>query len=241
MTLYPGHKVLGMFPFYNEGDKIAALASRVGNGYVDEFIAVNDGSTDHGPDVVRSHGIQVFDQERAGIGRCIKRCLEYAQANDFTILVVMAGNSKDIPEEIPRLLNPIVEDGYDYVQGSRFLPGGSSPNLPRFRLVSIKLLSALFSLYMGKSCTDLTNGFRAYRISLFDDERINVWQDWLDEYEYEYYVHFKAYKLGYRVTEVPVTKAYPADPKVSYTKIKPFSGWWKMLRPLVFLATGIKK
>jgi dolichol-phosphate mannosyltransferase len=70
---------------------------------------------------------------------------------------------------------------------------------------------------------------------------MNIWQDWLKTYEYEYYVHFYAYRLGYRVTEVPVTKRYPSDPRQAYTKIKPFSGWWKMLRPLVFLALGLKK
>jgi len=52
-------------------------------------------------------------------------------------------------------------------------------------------------------------GFRVYRVSLFEDPRINIWQDWLDKYEYEYYVHWKVYTLGYKVKEVPVTKAYP--------------------------------
>ncbi|MBN2294120.1 MAG: hypothetical protein JXM70_16960, partial [Pirellulales bacterium] len=60
-------------------------------------------------------------------------------------------------------------------------------------------------------------------------------------YEYEYYVHWKAYMLGYKVTEVPVRKAYPHQKGVSYTKIKAFSGWWHMLRPFLFLALRIKK
>jgi len=119
--------------------------------------------------------------------------------------------------------------------------GTASPNLPLFRHWAIRLLSLLFRLYTRRSCTDLTNGFRAYRLSLFDDPRINIWQDWLDTYEYEYYVHWKAYTLGYRVIEVPVTKAYPAEKGVSYTKIRPVTDWWKMLRPFVLLATGIKR
>ena len=153
----------------------------------------------------------------------------------------MAGNNKDDPAEIPRLLKPIVEAGCDYVQGSRFLPGGSSPHLPPARWFFIKLSSFLFRLYTWKRCTDLTNGFRAYRLSLFGDPRIDIWQDWLDTYEYEYYVHWKAYTLGYKVTEVPVTKAYPAEKGVSYSKIRPFTGWWKMMRPFVLLALRIKK
>jgi dolichol-phosphate mannosyltransferase len=240
-TVYPGHRVLAMFPFYNEGKKISRLAVKLREGLVDKFVAVNDGSTDDGPDVLRSYGITVLDQSRTGIGACIKRCVTYARENGYDVLVVFAGNNKDDPAEIPRLLEPILEEGADYVQGSRFLPGGSSPNLPLFRLVSIKLLSLLFRVYTGKPCTDLTNGFRAYRLSLLDDPQINIWQDWLDTYEYEYYVHWKAYTLGYKVKEVPVTKAYPEEKGEEYTKIRPFSGWWRMLRPFVFLALRIKK
>ena len=240
-TVYPGHRVLAMFPFYNEGQKISRLAVKLREGLVDKFVAVNDGSTDDGPDILRSYGVTVLDQPRTGIGACVKRCVTYARENGYDVLVVFAGNNKDDPAEIPRLLEPILEEGVDYVQGSRFLPGGSSPNLPLFRLVSIKLLSLIFRIYTGKPCTDLTNGFRAYRLSLLDDPRIDIWQDWLDTYEYEYYVHFKAYTLGYKVTEVAVTKAYPDQRGESYTKIKPFTGWWRMLRPFVFLALRIKK
>jgi len=241
VAVYPGHKVLAMFPFYNEGEKLEVLVSKIVPGLVDEFVAVNDGSTDDGPARLRRHGLTVLDQERSGIGACILRCVRYARERGFDTLVVMAGNGKDDPGEIPRLLAPIIVGRADYVQGSRFLPGGASPNLPRFRFIAIQLLSFLFSLYMGKRCTDLTNGFRAYRLALLADPRLDISQDWLPTYELEYYVHFYAYRLGYKVTEVPVTKTYPSDPRQSYTKIQPFSGWWRMLRPLVFLALHIKK
>lgn len=241
-SVYPGHRVLAMFPFHNEQDKLSRLVEKIRPGLVDKWLPVDDGSTDGGPDVLRRHGIEPLRMpSRSGIGACIKQCVRHAQENGYDILVVMAGNNKDDPGEVPRLLEPIVSGRADYVQGSRFLPGGSSPNLPLFRHLAIKLLSVLFQAYSWRRCTDLTNGFRAYRISLFSDARINIWQDWLDDYEYEYYVHFKAYTLGYKVTEVPVTKAYPGVKGVAYTKIKPFSGWWRMLRPFVFLALRIKK
>ena len=240
-TLYPGHRVLAMFPFFNEGEKIRILGQRITPGLVDKFIAVNDGSTDEGPAILRELGIEVVDQPRSGIGKSIKHCIEYARENGYDILVVMAGNGKDNPAEIPRLLEPIIKRDVDYVQGSRFIPGGSSPNLPRFRRFSIRLLSFLFQTYSRGQCTDLTNGFRAYRLAVLDDPQINIWQDWLDTYEYEYYLHFKMYTLGYKVEEVPVTKAYPEDPNISYSKIRPFSDWWRMLRPLIFLALRIKR
>lgn len=129
----------------------------------------------------------------------------------------------------------------NHVQGSRFLAGRKHPNLPIGRRIAIRILSVLFTFYSRRGCTDLTNGFRAYGISIFEDPRINIWQDWLNTYEYEYYVHWKVYTLGYQVKEVPVTKAYPENKDEKYTKIKPFSGWWRMLRPFVFLGLRIKK
>lgn len=241
VTCYPGHRILAMFPFFNEEQKIAQMAPRLAPELADCFLGINDGSTDRGPEILRGRGVKILDQNRSGVGACIKRAIRYGRAQGYDILVVMAGNNKDNPAEIPRLLQPILDGGADYVQGSRFLPGGSSPHLPLFRLVSIKLLSVFFRFYTSRKCTDLTNGFRAYRLSLFDDPRINIEQEWLDGYELEYYIHWNVYKLGYRAREVAVTKTYPADKKVSYTKISPITGWWQMLRPFFLLALGIKK
>ena len=235
-------RVLAMMPLFNEAHLLPNLISKLEDGLVDEFLAVNDGSTDGGPAMLREAGVTVIDQAgRAGVGAALKRGVEYAREHAYDVIVVMAGNGKDDPREIPRLLAPILEDGADYVQGSRFLPGGESANLPTFRRHAIQLLSAGFQSYSARECTDLTNGFRAYRISLLDDPEIDIAQPWLDTYEYEYYVHFKAYTLGYRVAEVAVSKTYPASKRVSYSKIRPVVDWWKMLRPFVLLGLGIKK
>src|ERR1041384_5461238 len=234
-------RVLAMFPFYNEAHYLRKMVRKLRNDLVDEFLGVDNGSTDGGASILRERGLRVLDQPRRGVGDCIRTAIEYGKKSGFDVLIVMAGNDKDDPEEIPLLLDPILADRADYVQGSRFLQGGSSPNLPLFRFIAIKILSILFKLYSGAACTDLTNGFRAYRLSLFDDTKFRIYQSWLDTYEFEYYVHWKVYQGGYRVVEVPVTKTYPAVSGVAYTKIRPIVGWWKMLRPFFLLALGIKK
>lgn len=239
--VHPGEKILAATAVYNEEDRVGSLAARLVPGLADEVVVVNDGSTDRSAEILRAHGIKVLDQPHLGLGASIKRVVRYARENGFTILVLLAGNGKDDPNEIPRVLAPILEGRADYVQGSRFLRGGSRANTPLFRLAAIRLLSALFSLYMRKRCTDLTNGFRAYRLSVFDDARIDIEQEWLDNYEYEYYVHWYVHKLGYRVAEVPVSKTYPAEKGARYSKIRPFTGWWRMLRPFLLLGLGLKK
>ena len=127
------------------------------------------------------------------------------------------------------------------IQGSRYLPGGVFGRMPFYRKIATRFLHPLlFSLISGMRVTDSTNGFRAMRISMRDDERLDLDQPWLDKYELEPYLFYKAIKLGYKVKEVPVSKIYPPK-KEGYTKMKPFSGWWSILRPLVYLGLGIKK
>jgi len=152
----------------------------------------------------------------------------------------MAGNGKDDPNEIERLLGPIVNDGCDFVQGSRFLKDGAYGNMPFYRLLATRFIHPLvFTLSSGTLVTESTNGFRAFRTSILRDQRIDWEQSWLDMYELEQYVHFKVVRLGYKRMEIPVSKIYPQGP--GYTKVKAFSGWWSMLKPLVYLALGIKK
>jgi dolichol-phosphate mannosyltransferase len=97
----------------------------------------------------------------------------------------------------------------------------------------------LFSLVAGKRVSESTNGFRAFRTALLQDRRINIWQEWLNEYELEPYLYYKVIKLGYKTTEVPVTKIYPPR-ELGYTKMQPISGWWSILRPLFLLGLGLR-
>ena len=103
-----------------------------------------------------------------------------------------------------------------------------------FRLVATKIHPILFSIISGKYITESTNGFRAFKASLFLDKNINIWQKWLNKYELEPYLYYKVIKLGYRTKEVPVTKIYPSK-ELSYTKMKPLTGWWSIFRPLFLL------
>jgi dolichol-phosphate mannosyltransferase len=152
----------------------------------------------------------------------------------------MAGNGKMDPLQVPRLLEPILERGFDYVQGSRYLTGGDSPNLPFKRALMIKAFTFCVNRFLSFKGTDVTCGFRAYRTDIFERAAINIDQDWLGRYEMEYYIHYRVIKAGLKVTEVPVSMTYPPEKK-NYSKIKAGSGWWSMIRPWVFLILKIKK
>jgi dolichol-phosphate mannosyltransferase len=183
----------------------------------------------------------ISKRERQGIGLAIKQGIQYAQQNDYDVTVIMAGNGKDQPNEIPRLLKPIMHENAQYVQGSRFLNGGKHVKNPFLRRTFSRLFPYVWTMLTNHRCTDVTNGFRAYRLSLFEDKRININQSWLDDYELEYYIHYKVLTLGYCVKEVPVSKIYPYWHKGGYTNISPLRDWWKIVGPLIYLKLGVKK
>jgi dolichol-phosphate mannosyltransferase len=235
-------RVLAVPVAFNEEKKIGRVLDRFTPGLVDEVLVIDDASTDGTPDVIVEKGAKIITHKtRSGVGAAIRTAIRYARENSFDVIVILAGNDKDRPTEIPRLIKPIIEEGYDFIQGSRYLPGGDFGNMPFYRQLATRLVHPLlFSLFSRCRITDSTNGFRAIRLSIFDDPRINLDQDWLDKYELEPYIMYQAIRLGYRFKEVAVTKIYPPK-ELGYTKMKPITGWWSILRPIFLLGLGIKK
>lgn len=241
-------KVLVSPVAFNENVKIERVIERFINSCVyqeADCLVVDDASTDETTEIInrfKDKNIKTIKHtRRMGVGAAIRTAIHYATRNGYDVLVIMAGNDKDNPDEIPRLLDPIIKGKYDFVQGSRYKGhNGVGGDMPYYRKIATKLHPWLFSLITGKKITDSTNGFRAMRLSMLKDPKINMEEDWLNNYELEPYLFFKAITLGYKVTEVPATKIYPAK-KLGYTKMRPIVGWWSILKPLIYLALGIKK
>ena len=241
-TRRPALRVLAASIAHNEASKIGSVLDRFEPGLVDRIVVVDDASTDQTPAVIRSKGAVVLThQRRSGAGAAIRTALNYGIAEGFDVVVILAGNDKDRPPEIERLLAAVEDDGCDFVQGSRYLPGGDFGNMPFYRQLATRYVHPLlFSLIVWRRFTDTTNGFRAIRLSALRASGIDLDQAWLDQYELEPYLFYKMVRLGYKVTEVPVTKIYPRH-ALGYTKMKPITGWWSILRPLFLLGLHIKR
>ena len=119
----------------------------------------------------------IRNTSRKGIGYAIKQGLQYALDKKNTVsLLFWRVTIEDDPTEIPRLLGPLLKEDCDYIQGSRFLQGGKRVNNPHIRGVFSRFYPFLWTLLTNVRCTDVTNGFRAYKLELLEDPRINIWQ-----------------------------------------------------------------
>jgi hypothetical protein len=220
----------------NEGPRIRAQLwrMRAWAGRVDLVIA-DGGSTDGAltPELLASSGVRAL-LTKTGPGRLsaqMRMALAYAVHRGYEGAVVMDGNNKDDPAALPDFVRLLAE-GFDHVQGSRYVAGGRGVNTPLSRHLAVRWLHApLVSLAAGFHYTDTTNGFRAYSRRLLLDPRVAPFRDVFADYELHYYLAIRAARLGLRVCETPVTRAYPPRGRIP-TKIRGLSGNLRILRTL---------
>lgn len=239
-SVYP--RVLCVAPAWNEAERIARVVRGIPRDVVASVLVVDDGSTDKTGAHAKGAGAAVVRHEHnQGVGAAIRRGIDYAREQGFEIVVIISGAGKSPPEQIPQVLAPIIAGRADFVQGSRYLTGGSHIRMPWSRRGGTRVYTFLFSLLVGRPVSDASSGFRAFRLSIFQDRRINLWQPWLDRYELEPYLLFKALRLGLRVVEVPTRIEYPpkSDPR-PYTKMRAVTGWWSIFRPVLLLALRLR-
>jgi glycosyltransferase involved in cell wall biosynthesis len=189
---------------------------------VAEVIVVDTASTDGTPEIAAGMGARVVSEPRRGYGRA---CLAGIAALSPTVdtVLFMDADASDRPEDLPRLLAPIIEDGAELVIGARSLdvePGALTPQ-QRF---GNALACRLIRLIWGIGYTDL-GPFRVIRRVALDrlQMRDETW-GWTVE------MQVRAARLGLRVREVPVGyRRRIGHSKISGTLMGTIKAGWKIL------------
>lgn len=205
-----------VIPVLNEGQRIRRLLQRMQAldiASLADVLIVDGGSTDGSlpPDELPAMGVRGL-LVKTGPGRLSAqlRC-GYAFALDqgYEGIITIDGNDKDDPQAIASFIQAL-EEGYDFVQGSRFIAGGVAENTPMLRHLGIRLVHApALQLASGFRWTDTTQGFRAYSRKLLLDPAVAPFRDVFSGYELLAYLSYRAPRLGYRCIELPTTRRYP--------------------------------
>lgn len=225
----------------NEDKKLHKQLERMTGLTCADVVIADGGSTDGSTSRERLEPLGVNTLlVKTGLGKLgaqMRMAFAWALDRGYRGVVCMDGNNKDDPDGIPKIVAKL-DEGFDHVQGSRFIPGGTSENLPLSRWLGIKLLhSPLISLASRFRYTDTTNGFRGYSRRLLEDARVAVFRDVFVGYELHYYLAIRAARLGFRICEVPVARRYPAHGPTP-TKISPVRGNLRVLRCLFAACLG---
>jgi dolichol-phosphate mannosyltransferase len=230
-----------IIPALNEAGKIGRVLDKFPRDPRFEAIVVDDGSTDGTGDEAREHGAAVVlrHEVRGGVGAAIRDGWRCAMERDRPYVSLLSGDDQHVPSELVGAFDALVAANADYVQGSRWMRGGRTIGDTGHRGLGTRIYSVAFSLLAGRRVTDATNGFRILRTAILRDRRLDIGASWLDSYDMEPYVLYKAIRCGYKVIEHPCTVAYHASE--SYTKMRGVRDWWRLFRPALLLRTGIKR
>jgi len=223
-------------PAYNE-EKTIAKVILLAQKHADTVIVCDDGSKDLTADIAEKLGAVVIKHEKnTGYGAAIQTLFEKARALNADLLLTLDADGQHEAREIPKLIQPILENKADVVVGSRFLKENN--NVPLYRRFGIKVLTKMTngSGEKGK-LTDAQCGFRAYNRKaikglILDEDGMGVSAESL----------LKTRALGLVVTEVPVDVQYKNLETSSQSPVKHgfsvISTIIKMVveeRPLVYL------
>jgi glycosyltransferase involved in cell wall biosynthesis len=205
------HKIIAVLPAYNAERTLAATLADVPVGAVDDFLLVDDGSTDRTVQVAKEMGLKVIEHpENRGYGGNQKTCYRYALEHDADVVVMIHPDYQYDSRAIPIAVG-IIELGIcDIVLGSRIrsrqeaLSGG----MPVYKYLSNRFLTTVENLALGQNLADFHSGFRVYRRAVL--ERVPFERN-SDDFVFDTQFLVQAVRLGFRLGDIPVPVRYFAE------------------------------
>ena len=166
-------------------------------GYELRTIVVDDGSTDRTAEVAGNHGaIVVRHETNRGLGAAVRTGLRAAVEAGASAVAYLDADLEYYPEDIPRLVEPILEGRADYVLGSRF-PGGAR-GMRLHRRLGNYAFTALLVVLTGRRISDGQTGMRAFSREAASRAEI------IHDYNYAQVLTLDLSRKGFRIEEVPI-------------------------------------
>jgi dolichol-phosphate mannosyltransferase len=199
-----------IIPTYNEKENIEAIIAAVIDLHQDfHVLIIDDGSPDGTANIVRSlfpkYPGQLFLEERKGklgLGTAYIHGFKWSLQKGYQFIFEMDADFSHNPVDLIRLHQACL-DGADVSVGSRYIKGGALKNWPADRIFISKGASLYTRIITWMPIMDPTAGFVCYKRSVL--EKINLDSIRFIGYAFQIYMKFTAWKLGFKVTEVPIT------------------------------------
>lgn len=214
------HRYVLLIPVMNEGERIIHELTRAKEHHISDVVDIvlldgnsTDGTTEE--DVLRPLEVNtLLIQEEGRQGAAFRMGFHWAIERGYDGMITIDGNDKDSIEDVPKFV-ACLDEGYDFVQGSRYAEEGTALRTPRMREWAIRTIHApMVSRTAGFRYTDTTNAYRAHSRKYLTDPRVQPLREIFDVFEILVYLATRAPRLGMKVTEIPVTRNYPESGEI---------------------------
>jgi glycosyltransferase involved in cell wall biosynthesis len=201
-------QTVAVIPAYNEADTIGPVIDETGR-YVDRVVVVDDGSTDETATIARDHGASVIEHiVNTGVGGAVRTGYRYAIRNGFDFVVQIDADGQHDPSQIPLLLERA--ENNDMVVASRYL-NDSHREYFWVRRLGIRFFTSAVNLLGRTEITDVTSGYRVYRVSSLESILHHSDKHWAVEQTLE------AARSGFNIDEVSVEMPVREDGDSQFT------------------------
>lgn len=186
-------RTVAVVPAYNEAETVGSVVERTRES-VDRVVVVDDGSTDRTAEVARDRGATVIEHAiNTGVGGAVRTGYRYAIRHDYDFVVQIDADGQHDPAYVPMLLEAAVD--HDVVIASRYL-NESFAEYSALRRLGIRFFTGVVNRLGGVEVTDVTSGFRVYRVSALESMMHRSDRHWAVEQT------LQAAEAGLRIEEV---------------------------------------
>jgi glycosyltransferase involved in cell wall biosynthesis len=202
----PTKFVVVCIPAFNEERSIFEVVTK-SKSYASEVIVYDDGSTDKTSELATKAGAFVIKNSRnKGYGKALSALFKHALIKKADIMVTLDSDGQHDADQIPLLIQPLINDEADIVIGSRFLNNQATKYIPPYRSFGIKAITKVARVACYDNITDSQSGFRAYNLNALS--RLRLYENGM---AISTEILLKANDANLRILEVPITIEYFKD------------------------------
>jgi len=223
------NRVLVCIPAYNASKTVGKIVNSA-KAYASEVIVCDDGSTDDTAREAQAAGATVIRHGvNKGYGSAIKTLFRTAKEKNADVMVTLDADGQHDPDQIPNIVQPILNEGFDIVIGSRFLNTHDREKVPSYRSFGIKTLTLLTKAASYKNITDAQSGFRAYSKAAL--KQIQLYGGGM---AVSAEILLRASKQNLSIKEVPATITYDIE---GSSTMNPFSHGTSVLTSIILFVS----
>ena len=197
-----------IIPTLNEEKTIGEVIDRFKRIGYNDILVIDGNSTDKTREIAREKGAKVVVQSGKGKGQAIAEAFEIVESD---VVVLIDGDGTYLPEEVDKLLKPILTNKAEHVIGNRFA-NYEKGAFTRLNLIGNKIINFLFRICYGVEVHDILSGYRALTREVYKNVELKK-----HGFEIETELTVETLAKGFRIAEVPITY----KKRKGRTKLKP--------------------